>query len=413
MVFVEICLYSVPPFSLAVNLKMRKLKLRTFVLQRVAHGDDMSPSVVHEAYNTQTNQNKSLQAVSQMLKRMKIDKGVREAMVIENARAEAGKDILDYERVQAYISKSDDSGTLQTSKGKQLKCIRQVWELMGKTNPNTWTETAIREAIKKAYPQVENAQGKRVFEHPHAVMKLFGAVGTIFPSVMAKGYTRGLARPKGELFDYFRFDELNSYLNALEATPKLSKLGWQAATCCHVTEGSREGTNGETGLLGMRWEDINFQTHRTSIREKGGHGQAGRAWKNVPLDFLFPWLNTWGLLMAYHEELGKPYTGKVWDGVTYDDLLDQFNRARHAAGGRIAEEKETFTPHIFRKTHAQYLKHFHVPLEVIAGKFPNGWYGVGWDNINILKDTYTEVEQWEYEEADAKLSAQIKAAGLA
>jgi len=403
-------------------LKPKKGKLRKFILERQRKLEDLTPSAVHQAFNTLWKDREpiSLQAVSQQLKRMGLGSVEREAFVIEKAKAEAGKDITDYEEVKAYISNAEMHHITDFVIKRTLKFIRLTWELMGKTDPHDWTEREVLEALKTKYPITKDAQDRRVFTSPHAVCKHLSAVSTIFKNVMSEGWSKGFSREKGELVDFFDFAEFTAYDGAAENFDGMSKIGWQAADRAQINLGCREGVNEKTGLMSLLWDDIDYVARRCSLHEKGGHGKAGRVWVNLPIGGqVFTWIQGWEALMEWHKERFGYYpsnsqhgTGRVFP-VTYDDFRENFHLQRKRAGGRIASEKETLTPHIARKTHAQWLKRLRVPMEIACGKFPDGTFGVGWDNVNIYKDFYTRIEPDEYSEAMDKATARMKVLGLA
>lgn len=398
-------------------MTIKKLKLRSFILTQQKNGESLAPIDITTAYNHLAKKQVSLQAVSQMLKRMNLNAEQRKAVIVEKARLEAGKDIEDYQEIKSYLANADIHGTTRKQIVRQLYNIRHVWELMDKTDPHTWTAEAVLAAIKKEIPMVEAQSGRMQFSKPAMAGKYLSAVNTFFRNILPPKFSAGLNRAKGELVDNLSFIEFKSLLDACEDDNNMSALGWRAMFCAHVNLGCREGTSGKTGIVSLRWDDINFETKRCKLREKGGHGHAGRVWDLLPLD-LFKWLNGWEMLMQWHyEKHGYMATneqhasGEVFP-VNYQAYLEEFHAARKRAGGRIGTDKETLTPHIIRKTHAQWCKKLRIPLEIIAGKFPAGMFGVGWDNLSILKDFYTSVEPDEYEDAENKASARMKLLGL-
>jgi len=66
--------------------------------------------------------------------------------------------------------------------------------------------------------------------------------------------------------------------------------------------------------------------------------------------------------------------------INYNEYLEQFHETRKRCNGRVAMDIETLTPHIMRKTHAQWCAKLRIPLQWICGdRSGNGWYGVGWN----------------------------------
>jgi integrase len=389
---------------------MKRLKLRAYIEQRVKAGDSLEPSDVQEGwYKLTSRREPTFQAISQMLKRMKLDKAGREQLVIFRWNRQVGRDILEY---QEWLDYKANSGKVQVDRvDDNAKYLREVWEWFGKADPHTWKYTQLLAKLEEKYPKHINEKRQSVFNHPAAVQRYLSAVNTVFKGIIPESFSGDLSRKAGELKDYFTFQEFDDFINQLTATEELSQIGWEALYEVQESGGMREGRNKINGILGLKWENINFSTRRCSVNEKGGRGDASRMWVNVPLD-LFPWRHSWDKLMKYWAERGNPASGRVFP-IEYDTYLDKFHATRKACNGRIAGKKETFKPHILRKTHAQWLRKLRVPLEIIAGAFPDGSFGVGWDNINILKGYYVTIEPDEYEEAEAKAQQRMKVLGLA
>jgi integrase len=391
-------------------MKTKKLKLRAFIEQRAKDGEALEPTAVMETYNERTGKNIKLPSVSEMLINMGYTKEKREALTLEKSKANAARDIFDFQEWSNYKRLAEDGRVQQKQVEHVGRYIRQIWEWMNKTDPHTWKYTELMIKIEEHYPKFLNEKNQRVYRQPSAVMKHLGALNTVFKGIIPENFSAGLSRPAGELKDYFRFDEFNLFIENCQATPQMSQKGWRALYKCQVNGALREGTNGINGVLGLLWEKIDFNTKRCSAFEKGGRGNASREWKNIPLD-LFPWIQGWASLIDYWSELGMPHTGKVFT-VTYDEYLDYFHKTRKLCNGRISGEKETFRPHIFRKTHAQWGRKLRIPLEILAGHFPDGSFGVGWDNITIIMKYYADIEPDEYEEAQKKADDRMKALGL-
>ena len=327
-----------------------------------------------------------------------LTKEKRDAAAVDVARKESQKHILDYDEVQTYVLAAGQGRIQQRTIDTQKKALVQMWELMGRTNPHDWTYNDILTNLEKKYPKVTDARGRTGFSKPGAVNKLLSSISTIFPGKLPKGFGAGLTREAGELKDFFTFEEFDLFCSNLLDTVNLSQEGWEALFNAQVNMGCREGSReNSTGITGFRWEDINYQTKRCSLREKGGRGKAGRIWQNLPLD-LFPWLHGWTTLMNYHKQRygylptnDRHETGLVF-GVKYSEYREQFHDTRHRCNGRISGGKDTLRPHILRRTHAQWLVKLWVPIEQICGLFPDGHFGVGWDNPKILLKYYVTLE---------------------
>ena len=91
-------------------------------------------------------------------------------------------------------------------------------------------------------------------------------------------------------------------------------------------------------------------------------------------------------------------SGRVFP-VHYETYQTHFHDTRRKCKGRISGNKETLKPHILRKTHAQWEVKFWVPLQDICGQFPDGFFGVGWDNPQILLKYYVTLESEATEKA--------------
>ncbi len=368
---------------------------------------------------------KTLEAYVMALKRSGLTKQVRDKQAETVIRKEEGKHILDYPEVANYVLLAENSRVQQSQIENQKRNITKIWEIMGRTDPHTWTYQTIMEGIanhevngKKIYEKIVDERGRAGFQHPGAVLSLLSAVNTIFPNKMPKGFGTGLTREAGELKDYLTFEEVNLFLSNLQDTPSLCLEGWKALFAAQINMGCREGTNQTNGICNILWENIDYAEKRMSIREKGGRGKASRLWKNVPLD-LFPWLNGWKLLMAYHQKRfgytptnDMHETGRVWGELHYAEYSAQFHATRKRCNGRIAGNKETMRPHVLRKTHAQWLVKLFVPMEQICGIFPDGHFGVGWDNPAILMKYYVTLEDKQRSRAEKQAQERMQALGL-
>lgn len=359
----------------------------------------------------------SLDAYVKALKRQGLTKDVRDAKATEIGRKIEGKHILDYKEVIDYETQSKASHIQVAQVERIKKSITLVWDLMGRTDPHGWDFTSLINAIATKHPYTVNAAGQYSFEHMGAVRLLLSAVNTLFPNILKKGWYTGFCRPAGELKDFVTFAEFELFCQSLRDTTELSLEGWRALFKTQVNIGCREGKLGFNGILGFQWQDIDFALKRCSLHEKGGRGKAGRVWQNLPLD-MFPWLGGFDDLCAYHlKKFGYApsndahESGRVFS-IGYEQYLEQFHATRKACNGRISGEKETFVPHIFRKTHAQWLVKLWVPLQDICGQFPDGHFGVGWDNPAILLKYYVTLESEACEKAELQAKERMIKLGL-
>jgi integrase len=399
---------------LSPRKKISRPKVKKFVEDCLRLGIT-SPSEMKSRYEKQWKKSFSNEAFINATRRLGVSSEQRKQIAEQAQKQTVCKDISEYRQYQAF--ETTRIRLTKEQKDKQLKYIRRLWEIMGCTNPEEWTYEDLLKKLKTIYPTKIDERGREVFEHPGAIRTLLSAVNTIFPGILPEGYSGDYSRKPGELKDHFSFSEYDEFKRNLQPSPSMSREGWVAAFDGQTNMGSREGSRGITGILSLKWEDINYSTRRCSLREKGGRGDSARLWKNLPLDF-FPWLHGWESLMTWHlEKFGytptneKHETGVVFP-VGYHTYCDAFHGARRRCNSRISEDLETMRPHILRKTHAQWCKKLRIPLEQICGDFPNGRNGVGWDNPKILLDFYVEVEEDEYEETDKKATERMVKLGL-
>lgn len=349
-------------------------------------------------------------------KRQGLTKEVRDKNAVAMVRAEMGKHILDFDEIKKYEFNAQQGHVQILQIEKQKTRITQIWELMNRSDPHTWTYESILSALGKKYKFEKDEQsGAYAWTQKAAVGGMLSAVNTMFPSIMPKGWSINYTRTDRKK-DYFTFAEMDLFLENVADTVGLSREGWGALFAAQVNLGCREGVlrmfnresgknEGRNGILSLRWENIDYTARRTSLHEKGGRGKSSRVWEHLPLD-LFPWLKGWDRLMAFHvQKYGyapsndNHESGPCFD-VTYDTYSDAFKSTRKRCNGRIAGDKETFTPHILRKSHAQWLVKLYVPLEQICGQFPDGYFGVGWDNPQILLKYYVTMESEQREKAE-------------
>lgn len=384
--------------------KKKSKKLREFYQERLAKQLDLSPTVVKQEYEKQypNAEVKDIHAYIMAGKRLGLTAEKRENIIVEQRKQAAEKDIFDYAEVKSYLNNAKLGGVLEKTINKKLKALRQLWELMGKTDPHTWTSEGMLTAIATVNPWTTDSRGRSSFTHPAKTLELLSPYSTMFNSmgVLQKNWSANLCVHKaGELKDFLNFPEMDEFLSKLTDTELMSIEGWRAAFKTHVNMGSREGTLGNTGLMGLLWEDINFQTKRCSLREKGHRGNAGERWNDVPLN-MFKWLHGWEDLMKFWEQQGKPAKGKVFP-IKYADYNEMFHATRKKCSCRIKDDDDAMLLHTFgRRTHAQYAQRLGIPLERICGKAPNGRFGVGWKDPKIPVNYYLSEEAEEIDPAE-------------
>ena len=395
--------------------KISRPKVKKFVEGCLARGIT-SPSEMQRAYQQQWKRELSADAFEKAVRRLGYSHEQVKGIAEQAQKQTVCKDISEYRQYRAYSERSETRITVE-QRQKQLARMRRLWEIMSCTNPEEWDEEVILAKLKTIYPLVQDDRGRMKFEHPSSVKALLSPLNTIFPGILTKGWYSDYTRKAGELKDYFSFDEYAAFRASLCDTQTMSREGWLALFDAQVNMGCREGTKMHTGIMSLLWENINYETRRCSIRDKGGRGDSARLWKNIPLD-LFPFLNGWNELLEWHrQQFGyvptneNHATGRVFP-FAYTQYSNCFHDTRRRCSGRIAEDIETMRPHILRRTHSQWLVKLYVPLEQICGQFPDGFFGVGWDNPAILLKYYITLEGEQREKAEQLAAERMVKLGL-
>ena len=357
-------------------------------------------------YGLKGDKAKTRQAFTMAMRRMGVSAQDRLELKRNGLKEREVKDITEYVEVQAYLTNCDVHQVGERQRWKTLHYLRRLWRWMGKTNPKTWTLETLIKCLKEQIGQDENGQWKK----QNQVLELLGAFNRCFQGILPDGFSTGLKREAGELKDFWEIDEFQEFESDLEDTPEMSKRGWVALFNAQVNAGAREGTTGNTGILSLRWEDINFKTRRCRIHDKGTKGKPAIVWEQVPLD-LFYWLDGWNKLMRWHEQYGRPTRGRVFP-VSYEQYRHMFHNTRHRCTCRIKEDVETERPHILRRTHAQWSKRIGITLDNLCGDTGTylhvGRYGVGWKDPKVVLQYYLTKEAWEYKEQDRKIVERLE-----
>jgi hypothetical protein len=397
----------------------KPLKLKDFIIACVAKGVSR-PSDIKTEYETQYPKvkKKTLEAYLFHCKNLGFTKDVRDAKAVDIARKTAQKHILDYPEVAAYERASQEGRTQKKQIERQKKSLTKMWDLMGCTDPATWTYNSILDAIDQKYPYTTDTRGRQVREYPQSALALLTSVNTIFPGKLPRGFGRGYHREAGEMKDHFTFEEGQLFFSNLTDTTELNMEGWRALFKTQVNLSCREGKSLNTGILSLSWDDINYIERRCSLHEKGGHGNAGRVWQNLPMN-MFPWIKGWDDLIIYHQKrFGyKPTSDKHEHGrafpIDYHSYNRMFHDTRHRCNGRISGDKETMRPHVLRMTSAQWKIELGIEVPEICGNFPNGEFGVGWDNPAILLKYYIVLSKKRIQKALKAMNENIEELGLA
>ena len=404
-----------------VRKKIQKVK--DFVKQSFEEGV-FSPSDMARNYNRKyglegKKKAKTSDAFTKAMRRMGISAKQRLELEHEALKDKEVRDIEEYEEVQTYLGWSDISQVSKQQKRDTTRNLRELWEMMGKTNPRMWKlepnapkDENLLEALKENIGQDEHGQWKK----PNKILHLLGAFNRTFVGKLPKNWSVGLKRPAGELKDFFEPVEYAEFESNLEDTQQISREGQKALFSAQVNMGAREGSRGHTGVLSLKWEDINFKEKRCKLHEKGKRGKPAILWINVPLDMFT--INGWENLLKWHEQCfgyratqERHATGRVFP-ISYRHYLTIFHDTRHRCNSRISQDLETMRPHVLRQTHAQWSKRIGVTLENLCGDtstYPHdGRYGIGWADPKVPLKYYLTKEEWEYEEQDEVIAKRLE-----
>jgi len=405
--------------------RKKPMKIKAFTSQCLNEGLT-SPSDMRDKYNNQYglegDKAKTSEAFTMAMRRMGISATSRLELKREAMKETEVKDISEYPEVKRYIGFSHYQQIGKGQIDKTLRYLRELWEAMGCTDPKNWSlegdapkDRNLMLCLQKIVGQNKLGQ----WNSSSMVNELLGAFNRTFQGILPKGWSMGLKRDPSELKDFMEFHEFNEFIEKLSDTPEMSKEGWEACYKGEVNSGARGGGKSTrdkalTGILSLQWKNINYDTRRCSIRDKGKKGKPARLWTQVPLD-LFYWINGWEALTKWHEQRygyrptqEKHGTGRCFP-VGYTDYLRMFHRTRHRCSSRISQDLETMRPHILRKTHAQWCKRIGISLENLCGNPQDGIgrYGVGWDDPKVPLAYYLTPEPEEYLEQDRKIQQRL------
>jgi len=402
--------------------KRKRKKISVFVEECLKKGI-ASPSEMRDLYNEAYPRkvkgelkSYSSDAFRKAISRLGITPEQRLQIKHEAVKSKELRDIEDYEEVKNYL----DGAVFQQISKRQINRtkmnLRELWEWCsaeGYPNPRDWDMSLLIKVLDKHIGRDEDGQWLK----RGTVLSRLGAFNRVFMGRLPKGYSMKLKRPAGELKDFFEWEEFNEFVTMLEDTVELSSEGWKALFLAQLNMGCREGVSLKTGILSLKWEDIDYKAKRCKVRDKGSKGKPARLWTQVPLD-LFEWVGGWEALCRYHEQCysyrptqAKHETGRCFR-VNYLQYKSMFHHARKKCQSRIHQKLETMRPHILRKTHAQWCRRIGVSLENICGdtsaEVSVGRYGVGWTDPKVLLRYYLTMEEWEYAEQDQRIEKRLK-----
>ncbi|MBA7496184.1 hypothetical protein ES702_06782 [subsurface metagenome] len=395
----------------------RRIKIRKFVQQCIEQ-DIFSPTDMAYEYNNlyglKGDKAKHRTAFTKAMRRLGISAKDRIHLKRESVKEEDVTDIMEYSEVQRYLGGADMQQISNKQKKRTVDNLRILWDWMGRTNPRLWEYSADAPDelnLVKCFKKHVGQDDKGRWNRPNQLLAKLGAFNRCFQGKLPKSWSMGLKRPAGELKDHWEIHEYDEFESKLEDTFDMSREGWIACYSSQITNGAREGATheGESGILGLRWENIDFESRRCELRDKGTRGHPLVLWTQVPLD-LFPWLNSWEKLMKYWRQIGEPKSGRCFP-VYYNAYRLNFHKIRRRCETRISEDNEKQRPHIFRKTHAQWCKRIGVSLDNLCGDTKTtphvGRYGVGWKDPKVPREYYLTKEPWEYEEQDLAIKTRL------
>jgi len=398
-------------------LRKAKLpKVKEFVEQKLSEGI-FSPSemarMYNEKYGTTTKKELTDKAFTMALRRMGISKDKRLELKHDNGKAET-KDLMEYPQVKSYILHCDANNITPLHRQKYLIYLREMWEMMGRTNPTTWTYDQLIQCLMTNIGKDESGKWKT----PRKVVSMLGATNTVFKGIVPESFSTPFTKGQvGKMKDFWEYDEVAEFLKNIESDKRMSRLGYLCAFTQQFTRGCREGTGEKTGIMSAKWEQINYETKRTDQIDKGEKGNSQRLWEEVPCE-LYPWLNAWKILCDYHMEVygyyptnGKHGSGRMFP-IKYWDYNAMFKTARMKCSGRLSDNNAKRRLHVLRMTHAQWNKRIGVSIENTCGEVSGGKsigrYGVGWTDPKILLQYYLTKEPWEYAKQDKEIAERLE-----
>jgi hypothetical protein len=288
----------------------------------------------------------------------------------------AKKNFVEYEMVQKWIQRLQSERVVSWK--ERLCQAQRVWLILQKKDPARWTVDDIK---LRAIPELRK-KARSVFTYLVSVRSLRPDFKPIISTKREK-YPVNTAW-KG------KFEKLNDNNRVLlKKFLDTGDLEAQTLKHVHITLGCREGSRNFNewrlgrieeekigGLLGLRWEKVNWNRKAIDVYESKTGG--GFEWQDCPLDLFGD--ACFSFLQQYWEQRGRPATGRIFDsGVTR--LRDIYKEVSEAVGMQI-------NPHMARKIHASLCHDADIPLEIVAGDAPHGLVGVGWEDLTTLKKFY-------------------------
>ena len=300
----------------------------------------------------------------------------------------AKEKFIDYKFVQRWVQRMKSGRKPVTSWRSRFGSCKRIWLILQKKNPENWT---IDDIELRVLPELRK-RCKRSINHYLIALR---SLRPDFKFPDEKGEILSTEKKPEPMFEwkgvYERIME-----GKLETFFKVGGFKKELIKRVHVTEGSREGSTGEGGILNNEWNRVHWKKKTIDVFESKTGG--GFYWLDCPLDLFGE--RTFEMLREYWIQQGKPTSGKIFEDVTYEDLKEIYRETAEAIGEKYG--KNYITPHFARKLHASLLIDAGVPLEMVAGDKPFGIMGVGWLTLDTLKKYYLAFTKSKVEENKQK-----------
>jgi hypothetical protein len=171
----------------------------------------------------------------------------------------------------------------------------------------------------------------------------------------------------------------------------------------HITVGCREGHKERSGLSGLRWSKINWKTNRIDVYESKVKG--GLIWQGCSLELFWP-----DLPEQLKNAKRKNDSDFIVDSLMGFNSLNQVVEWYSSMNERLTKVLgRHYRMHFNRKTHAIWLIEADVALEVIAGKPSQAFFGVGWEDVQVLLQHYGTFTEQKVRRELAKVQASVQA----
>jgi len=302
----------------------------------------------------------------------------------------------DVDYIQSYIDRNKHTKKRRVLE-QHLKNLEEIVNTIGKL-PHEWSEEDISAFLNRKYEYylqvirqkvAQNAKGfyaklsekeqdDRAREN---VRKYLTTIRVFLDWIGRRDLSERFSHTEWKreytITDWISVEEFNKIMSS----PLLSDLE-KFILKLHVTVGCREGRYGKYGLNGLQWSKIDWERKTIDVYESKTKG--GTVWKGVYLELFFP--NFMEELRYWHERrvndsdyILESLIGS--NGKVFDFLQKTVRKVEHIIGRH-------YRLHFNRKTHAVWLIEADVPLELIAGKPSQAFFGVGWEDLNTLMKHY-------------------------